>query len=489
MGPPAPLDARETSASSEPHPVGRVHRNLSEGRARISPVYLGLADSMTCPTRRAPNFKRYIGISGWTSMEELTFFEAALRVLQEAGGQPLHYREIASRALTQALIKSSGKTPEATIGAILYSHVKQAQAAGEEPKVVAVGKGFFSLPRGKPTKVEAIVAENNKEVQKRLLQYLHEMDPTAFENLIAALLSAIGFENVEVIGRTGDGGLDVHAELTVGGVTRVETAVQVKRWRTNVPGKIVRELRGALQTHQRGLIMTTSDFTREAMTEAGAAGKSPISLIDGQRLVSLLIGAQIGVKTQELKYLTLDVGQLEELEENNGHAATRLALSLWPIPGGIRNYVQSAVAMLGFIAKESPTLDQMVHWMKIRFERAKSDKTIRAYIGVLKTLGLLDFEGEKVVVTPEGAECLSGDPRLIIARQLQVNIAGITEVLQALRGGPMTKESIHQLLLEELKASWKTMTQTDFRLLWLENVGLIKKKGQAYSLGNERKPG
>jgi restriction system protein len=102
------------------------------------------------------------------------------------------------------------------------------------------------------------------------------------------LLTAIGFEDVEVTRYAGDGGIDVDAVLTVGGVTRVKTAIQVKRWKNNVAGSTVRELRGGLMTDQRGLIITTSGFTRDAIAESHASGKTPISLIDGRRLVQLL---------------------------------------------------------------------------------------------------------------------------------------------------------------------------------------------------------
>src|SRR2546428_12755528 len=127
--------------------------------------------------------------------------------------------------------------------------------------------------------VETTIEQSNHETLERMLERLHRMAPSGFEQLVGALLSQIGFENVEVTGRTGDGGMDVRAELTVGGITRVRTAVQVKRWNHNVPGKVVRELRGALTTDQRGLVITTSDFTKDAISEASSSAKVPIGLI------------------------------------------------------------------------------------------------------------------------------------------------------------------------------------------------------------------
>jgi len=56
------------------------------------------------------------------------------------------------------------------------------------------------------------------------------MDPFQFEYLVAELLEKIGYENVEVTSRSGDKGIDVVGDLTVGGLTDVKTVIQVKRY-------------------------------------------------------------------------------------------------------------------------------------------------------------------------------------------------------------------------------------------------------------------
>jgi hypothetical protein len=60
------------------------------------------------------------------------------------------------------------------------------------------------------------------------------------------------------------------------GLTSVLTKVQAKRWSHSVPGRIVRELRGALRVDEHGLIVTTAEFTPEAIREAAAQGKARI---------------------------------------------------------------------------------------------------------------------------------------------------------------------------------------------------------------------
>ena len=109
---------------------------------------------------------------------------------------------------------------------------------------------------------------------------------------------------------SGDGGIDLRARLAVGGVTDVRTAIQVKRWSNNVSGRVVRELRGGVGPHERGLVITLSNFTKDAQREAAEPNRSPISLVDGDRLLELLIDNKIGVTRRRVMILELDEGSL-----------------------------------------------------------------------------------------------------------------------------------------------------------------------------------
>jgi restriction endonuclease Mrr len=72
--------------------------------------------------------------------------------------------------------------------------------------------------------------------------------------------------------------------------------VQVKRWERNVRSPDVQKLRGALDPHERGLLITTSEYETGARTEATLPNRQPIGLMGGGHLIDLLIEHQIGVK-------------------------------------------------------------------------------------------------------------------------------------------------------------------------------------------------
>lgn len=233
----------------------------------------------------------------------MNFLDAAYQILNEAG-QPLHYTEITQRALSQALIAPKGQTPAATMGSRLYTDTKK-----ENTRFKRVSKGYFGLAeRSHSDQIGHRVDAINKRTRNRLSQLLHDMPADRFEALVGELLLAIGFDEdtVEVTQYHGDGGIDVRGVLQAGGITRINAAVQVKRWKANISAPTVRNVRGALTTHEQGIIITTSSFSKGAIKEANEIGKTPISMVDGKELLDLLIEHGIGVNKEQHTVNSLD---------------------------------------------------------------------------------------------------------------------------------------------------------------------------------------
>lgn len=114
---------------------------------------------------------------------------------------------------------------------------------------------------------------------------LYEMDPIAFENLVADLFRAMGMQAVTTQ-RSNDGGVDVDA-LDPAPIRGGKIVVQVKRYRNTVPPTAVRDLYGTVQDTgaNKGVLVTTSRFGPGSHTFAN--GK-PLELISGTELVDLL---------------------------------------------------------------------------------------------------------------------------------------------------------------------------------------------------------
>lgn len=123
-------------------------------------------------------------------------------------------------------------------------------------------------------------------IRTKLLQ----QEPRRFEVTIGALLSKTGFQDVEVTRFNQDGGVDVNARpgQLMWPMQHLLLQVQAKRWIHSVGRREVAELRGSILPHSIGCIITTSHFTRAAITESSSAGKVPIALISGNELASLI---------------------------------------------------------------------------------------------------------------------------------------------------------------------------------------------------------
>jgi restriction system protein len=240
-------------------------------------------------------------------------------VLQQFGNrQPMHYRDIAKKALELRLIESASQTPEVVMLAVILSDNQRRIKRGELPRFNKLGKGLIGLAQGTESSQEdqslaTLIEQHNKNIRNKLHEQIRQMKPADFEALVGRLLTALGFESVSVTRLSGDGGIDVTGILVVGDVVRIRMAVQAKRWKNNVQAPIVQGLRGSLGIHEQGLIITTSDFSKGARDEAMRPNATPIALMSGDQLVKLLIENDIGIKRTTHDLIELGEDDDEEL--------------------------------------------------------------------------------------------------------------------------------------------------------------------------------
>jgi restriction system protein len=192
-------------------------------------------------------------------------------------------------ALTELGIKTT-KVDKETVKRSVKA--KDKQQPGAEPEVE-------ELEEGVAEEVEKLTWQEN------LLAEILKLKPGAFERLCQRLLRELGFQNVEVTGRVNDGGIDGRGILRLGGVLSFHVIFQAKRYKTSVSPSIVRDFRGAMIGRaDKGLIITTGTFTREAKREATRDGAPPIDLIDGKELAEKLKELRMGVSVELTEKIT-----------------------------------------------------------------------------------------------------------------------------------------------------------------------------------------
>jgi restriction system protein len=134
-----------------------------------------------------------------------------------------------------------------------------------------------------------------------------EVSADAFERLTQRLLRESGFVQVEVTGRTGDGGIDGKGIAKIHGFMSFHVIFQCKKYQGSVSSGDIRDFRGAMVGRaDKGLFITTGTFTPAAVKEATRDGAPPIDLVDGEQLAEKLKEFQLGIKTEMIEKVTLD---------------------------------------------------------------------------------------------------------------------------------------------------------------------------------------
>lgn len=142
---------------------------------------------------------------------------------------------------------------------------------------------------------------------QQLHKALLSLDPAAFERLTQRLLRESGFTQVQVTGKSGDGGIDGVGIARVSGFLSFHVLFQCKRYQGSVTSAQIRDFRGAMQGRtDKGLFVTTGTFTRDAIKEATRDGAPPIDLIDGEQLVQRLKELSLGVKITMIESVEVD---------------------------------------------------------------------------------------------------------------------------------------------------------------------------------------
>lgn len=135
---------------------------------------------------------------------------------------------------------------------------------------------------------ELSLEEVKEKADEGIRQFLASRSPYQFQDLVAALLRAMGFFTPFVAPKGKDGGVDVLAFHDPLGTSNPRVKVQVKHYPAGVVGvDVVRQLVGLLNRDgDVGVVVTSGLFTSEALRAARESHRA-IRLIDGDEFLSL----------------------------------------------------------------------------------------------------------------------------------------------------------------------------------------------------------
>jgi len=164
-----------------------------------------------------------------------------------------------------------------------------------------------ALVKGKKDGKKVIDDEEPGLWQEEMLEQLLKLSPAAFERLCQRILRESGFVQVEVTGRSGDGGIDGRGIIKIAGLLSFYIIFQCKRYTGSVSAQQIRDFRGAMVGRaDKGLVITTGTFTRDARQEATRDGAPHIDLIEGEELVEKMKELQLGLKIKMEESVEVD---------------------------------------------------------------------------------------------------------------------------------------------------------------------------------------
>lgn len=149
----------------------------------------------------------------------------------------------------------------------------------------------------KVTEIPEEQEEVDLNAEATLLEVLQSLSPSGFENVCKELLREHGFENVIVTGRSHDGGIDGYGIVEINPFVSFKVLFQCKRYKGTVSRAQIGDFRNAVMGRgDKGIMLTTGTFSKDAEREASRAGVLAIELIDGEKLVKMFEKVELGLK-------------------------------------------------------------------------------------------------------------------------------------------------------------------------------------------------
>ena len=164
------------------------------------------------------------------------------------------------------------------------------------------------------------IEQINNYLKEELLEKILSLEPEFFEKFVVELVVKLGYggsfdEVAKVLGRSGDEGVDGVIKQDILGLDNVY--LQAKRWKEGVVGrKEIQSFAGALigKGAKKGIFITTSSFTKEAIEYASSIKDMTIVLIDKDKLLDYMIKFNVGVQVKSIMEIKkIDEDYFEEI--------------------------------------------------------------------------------------------------------------------------------------------------------------------------------
>lgn len=264
----------------------------------------------------------------------MTILEAIKIVLNQYP-DGLTNKEVYEEIIKQDLYEFPAKKPESVVNSIIRRHcygldfptanpVKYFKITGYRGKkpvysLADVNEAVLRILNKKwaedeilpEEKIQKFYEEHLENIYSQLMENIISRSPAFFERLVVDLLLKMGYgydsNSGIVVGGSHDKGIDGIINEDKLGLSLIY--LQAKRYScgNSVGRHELQSFVGAMQNIQKGVFITTSSFTHEAINYAEQQQQKSLKLIDGKALIRLMVKYEIGIVSQQsLKIYKVD---------------------------------------------------------------------------------------------------------------------------------------------------------------------------------------
>lgn len=252
----------------------------------------------------------------------MTILEAIKKVLTQYGG--LTHIEVYQKIIQMDLYEFGAKNPIAIVNGYLRRYCEgldfPSSYSTKYFKIVGKkgSKNVYALNSGDIESIEQSdngwqdedilpeerisIAYNDykKELKRKLLEHVLGCPPGFFEHVVIELLLSMGYGADElsgrVVGRAHDGGIDGIIDEDKLGLSQIYIQAKRQEVGSNIGRPVIQAFVGAMQNVQKGVFITTSSYTKEAIKYANGQQQKSLKLIDGEMLAEFMVKYAIGLE-------------------------------------------------------------------------------------------------------------------------------------------------------------------------------------------------
>jgi hypothetical protein len=249
--------------------------------------------------------------------------EAAYKVLGEAG-EAMDIEELAEEIFGRKLVKFHTHDENATVQAAMANDNQIRAQRGHRQLFVRLDRQRWGLSEwalsGESVKKEQTILSLSEEIRQEAIhqlgQALIDVQTEALEQIALTLLERLGYRNIKVSKRSSEGDVYFTADWRQG-LSDVRVCIQVvSDGSDDLTKEEVASLRSTLHHYSaaEGVIIHLGEIESQAVNESREESVEPITLIDRETFVELLIRHGIGVRTYTTPITMVDSEFIEALK-------------------------------------------------------------------------------------------------------------------------------------------------------------------------------